>query len=43
VVYLGGSQSPLPDDPDRRKELAQKLRDYLDRGGFCWPKRIAAR
>ena len=34
VVYLCGSQSPLPDDPARRKELAQKLRDYLDRGGF---------
>ena len=34
VVYLCGSQSPLPDDPGRRKELVRKLRDYLDRGGF---------
>jgi hypothetical protein len=34
VLYLCGSESPLPDDPSERKELAQKLRDYLDRGGF---------
>ncbi len=34
VVSLCGSQSPLPDEPAQRKELAQKLRDYLDRGGF---------
>jgi hypothetical protein len=34
VVYLCGSQSPMPDDPGRRKELVRKLRDYLDRGGF---------
>ena len=34
VLYLCGSQSPLPDEPAERKELAQKLRDYLDRGGF---------
>ena len=34
VLYLSGSQSPTPWEPDRRQELAQKLRDYLDRGGF---------
>jgi hypothetical protein len=34
VVYLGGSRSPLPDDPAARKTLARKFRDYLDRGGF---------
>ena len=34
VLYLCGSHSPLPDEPAERKELAQKLRDYLDRGGF---------
>ena len=34
VLYLCGSQSPLPDEPGQRKELARKLRDYLDRGGF---------
>jgi hypothetical protein len=34
VVYLTGSQNPLPKEPDRRKEIAGKLRDYLDRGGF---------
>ena len=36
VLYYCGSRSPLPDDPARRKELAQKLRDYLDRGGFLF-------
>ncbi len=36
VLYLGGSRSPLPDDPARQKELAQKIRDYLDRGGFLF-------
>ena len=34
VLYMSGSRSPLPDDPGQRKQLAQKLRDYLDRGGF---------
>ncbi len=34
VLYLCGSESPVPKDPVARKELAQKLRDYLDRGGF---------
>ena len=34
VLYLCGSQSPLPEKPTERKELAAKLRDYLDRGGF---------
>ena len=34
VLYLCGSRSPLPDAPAERKELAQKLRDYIDRGGF---------
>ena len=36
VVYLCGSESPLPDDRAERKKLAQKLRDYLDRGGFLF-------
>jgi hypothetical protein len=36
VLYFCGNQSPLPDDPAHRKELAQKLRDYLDRGGFLF-------
>ena len=36
VLYFCGSQSPLPEEPAERKELAQKLRDYLDRGGFLF-------
>jgi hypothetical protein len=36
VVYLCGSQDPVPEGPAKRKELAQKLRDYLDRGGFLF-------
>ena len=34
VLYLCGSESPLPDTPTEQAEMAQKLRDYLDRGGF---------
>ncbi len=34
VLYLCGSQSPLPEAPAEQDRLAQKLRDYLDRGGF---------
>ena len=36
VLYLCGNQSPLPEDPRQQRELAQKLRDYLDRGGFLF-------
>ncbi len=36
VLYLCGSQDPVPEGPAERKELAQKLRDYLDRGGFLF-------
>lgn len=36
VMYLCGSQDPRPSEADRRKELAQKIRDYLDRGGFLF-------
>jgi hypothetical protein len=34
VLYFSGNESPLPPSPERQQELAQKLRDYLDRGGF---------
>jgi len=34
VLYLCGSESPLPDDPKAQDELARNLRGYLDRGGF---------
>jgi hypothetical protein len=34
VIYLCGSQSPLPDEPGQQKEVVRKVRDYLDRGGF---------
>ncbi len=34
VVYLNGSNTPLPADEEARRDLARKLRDYLDRGGF---------
>jgi hypothetical protein len=36
VVYLCGSQDPVPEGPAKRNELAQKLRDYVDRGGFIF-------
>ncbi|MBN2477412.1 MAG: DUF4159 domain-containing protein [Pirellulales bacterium] len=36
VVYLCGNQSPLPPAPDQQKRLAEKLRGYIDRGGFLF-------
>jgi hypothetical protein len=36
VVYLCGSKSPLPTNPVQRKEMARKIRGYLDRGGFLF-------
>ncbi|MBN2580265.1 MAG: DUF4159 domain-containing protein [Pirellulales bacterium] len=36
VLYLCGGKNPLPDDPQQRRRLADKLRDYLDRGGFLF-------
>lgn len=34
VLYFSGSLDPLPRAPEDRRQLARKLRDYLDRGGF---------
>ncbi len=34
VLYLCGKDSPCPTDPVLQREFAQKLRDYIDRGGF---------
>ena len=34
VALLSGGNSPLPEGEAARKQLASKLRDYLDRGGF---------
>jgi hypothetical protein len=36
VLSLSGGASPLPEVPDQRRQLARKLRDYLDRGGFLF-------
>ena len=36
VLYYCGMNSPLPDEPGGQEELAHKLRDYLDRGGFIF-------
>ncbi len=36
VLYFCGSASPLPDDPIKRRAMADKLRDYIDRGGFVF-------
>jgi uncharacterized protein DUF4159 len=36
VLFLGGSTSPLPSDETRINQLAEKLRGYLDRGGFLF-------
>ncbi len=34
VLYLCGKNSPLPSGRPAQDELARRLRDYLDRGGF---------
>lgn len=34
VLYFAGFASPLPSSPEAQQETAQKLRDYVDRGGF---------
>ena len=36
VLYLCGNVTPLPSNADQRRRLAEKLRDYLDRGGFLF-------
>jgi len=36
VLFYCGANSPLPDTADVRDELARKVRDYLDRGGFLF-------
>jgi hypothetical protein len=36
VLFLCGSKSPLPNDAAVRGEVVQKLRDYVDRGGFIF-------
>ena len=36
VLYYCGKNSPLPAGNEAQQELAQKLRDYLDRGGFLF-------
>jgi hypothetical protein len=36
VLYLCGSTTPLPEDPGEQQALGQKLRDYIDRGGFIF-------
>ncbi len=36
VLFLGGKNSPLPAAPSERQQIADKLRGYLDRGGFIF-------
>ena len=34
VLYICGRVSPLPEDPNARKQLVENLRGYLEQGGF---------
>jgi hypothetical protein len=36
VLFYCGANSPLPDGDQAQGELAHKIRDYLDRGGFLF-------
>ena len=40
VLYFYGSLNPLPADPAQKQQLARKLRDYLDRGGFLFAEAL---
>ncbi|MGQ9503874.1 MAG: DUF4159 domain-containing protein [Thermogutta sp.] len=40
VLYLGGAESPLLGDAQQQQGLAQKIRDYVDRGGFVFAEAI---
>jgi len=36
VLYFSGRNNPLPASAAAQEQLARKLRDYVDRGGFLW-------
>lgn len=36
VLYFSGSRDPMPPTEERQQQLARKLRDFLDRGGFLF-------
>ncbi|MGW8258179.1 MAG: DUF4159 domain-containing protein, partial [Thermoguttaceae bacterium] len=36
VLFFCGSSNPLPAAPEKSKAIVEKLRDYLDRGGFIF-------
>lgn len=40
VLYLGGAESPLPNEAEQQQRLAQKIRDYVDRGGFVFAEAV---
>lgn len=41
VLYLCGGDSPVPADPAAQEQMARKLRDYLDRGGFLFAEGLS--
>lgn len=41
VLYICGSKSPLPKNEKRRREYAEKLRAYLDQGGFIFAEALS--
>ncbi len=36
VLFMSGNLDPRPESPEAQQRLAQKLRDYLNRGGFLF-------
>jgi hypothetical protein len=36
VLFFSGNGSPLPETKEQRQRLAEKLRDYIDRGNFIF-------
>ncbi|MGL6227299.1 MAG: DUF4159 domain-containing protein [Thermoguttaceae bacterium] len=42
VLYLCGTENPLPDDPVKAEKIIEKLRGYLDMGGFLFAESFSS-
>lgn len=40
VLYISGKKSPIPSDPNRKKQLVRALRGYLEQGGFIFAEAL---
>ncbi|MDO5579860.1 MAG: DUF4159 domain-containing protein [Planctomycetia bacterium] len=40
VLYMNGTKSPIPSDPNRKKQLIRALKGYLEQGGFIFAEAL---